>query len=141
MTEAMQKCKATVSKRAMQKRVARYKQRTNAVQDSPESRSSSAASSAVSPVPKLSSPDCITFSSAKNEAILDSMPKWLSREKTESTLGKRSKRKELEMARHNFAQKSKTQYRKTKFKRVWKEATMELHANSTGPTGVEGNNE
>ena len=138
VSEAILKCWATVSVRAMNNRVRRYRARTNK-NSVPESASAKLSSCSVS---SLSSSDSRTAANTpsptstassksatanKSDVALDAIPGWLNREKTSSLLSKRKKRKELEMARDLFASKSNQIYRKDKFKRVWKEATKEYN--------------
>lgn len=149
---AMQTCGATISEQAMKRRINRHNNlhdireatATAALLDLsrdnlnlPDTPSHHIQTAAVTP--GTGDKATVRGGSTKlpskyTQAALDALPDWLSRDMTADAMTKRKKRKDKEMTRDNFARKAHKLHRNAKFKKVWKEATQEYHANLTGPT-------
>ena len=72
------------------------------------------------------------YSYKSKRRCADKILAWLDRGKTAGALSKRKKRPTAEVNWDNFTERAENDYHKEKFKRVWKDATNEYHANITG---------
>jgi hypothetical protein len=146
--DAIHSTDATISQRALEKRARRWFDRfdppdaktppstptdddaktTPSTSDRDSSSSDRDSSSSLAKADRDSS-----SSLAKaREAALESIPAWMDKKKTSSTMSKRKKRTTLEMNRDNFDKGAIDTYYHNRYKKAWKAATTEYHTNIKG---------
>ena len=128
--DAIHSTDATTSLRALERRARRWFKRF----DPPDATTPLSTPTDESAKSTPSTPDrdsSLSLAKAR-EAALESIPAWMDKKQTTSTMSKRKKRTTLEMNWDNFEKGAIDTYYQNRYKNAWKAATTEYNTNTKG---------